>query len=74
MLAGLRVNIFTFEQMQACLANPKWDFTRLIVVVLVGLELLGLWWSVTRDRIELRFIEVRSRATCPDLGVASGHS
>ena len=74
MLAGLHVNIFTFEEMQTCLANPKWDFTRLIVVVLVGLELLGLWWSVTRDRIELRFIEVRSRAISADLGVASGHS
>ena len=30
---------------------------QLIVVVLVLLELVGLFWGTTRDRIELRFIE-----------------
>ena len=36
---------------------PRWTFVQLLVLVLVGLQVIGLWYSVARDRIELRFIE-----------------
>ena len=56
-LAGFAVNTFTWAQATQCLDNPRMSFTMMIVIVMVALELMGMWWSVTRDRIELRFIE-----------------
>ena len=46
-------------QATTCLANPKWSFVQLLIMVLVVVQLVGLWYSVARDRIELRFIEAR---------------
>ena len=56
-LLGFVVNTFTWEQAVECLTNPEWSYIHLITAIMVGMELVGLYWGVYRDRRELRLVE-----------------
>ena len=56
-LLGFVVNTFTWEQAVECLTNPEWSYVHLITAIMVGMELVGLYWGVYRDRRELRLVE-----------------